>query len=456
LADHQDTGREDLAHLPEQPVRWLFNPIARFLHIEAISGAILLLAALAALAIANSPWAGPVRDFWSLPAGLHIGSWSFELTLTHVINDGLMTLFFFVIGLEVKRELALGELRRPQVALIPIAAAIGGMLVPPILYLALQHGQPGARDWGVVMVTDTAFVIGVLAVFGERVPHSLRTFVLSVAVIDDIVAVAVIATAYSENLQFWSLGLGAFVLAAVIGLRYLGVRLIPVYFLAGLLAWFVVDLSGIHPTIVGITLGLFTPARPWVGAERFQSIIQRMSQYLSAGHRENSHFILSESAHMVRTVAFAARELLSPLERLEFMLHPWVSFLVLPVFAFASAGVPLRIAGFDNSMVAAVIVGSALGKPVGILAGSWLAVKLTGASLSRDLSWPLIAAAGSLCGIGFTMGLFVANLAFDGRLLGAATLGVLAASLASAVIGMTLLFVALRFKDRRQSVPATS
>jgi Na+:H+ antiporter, NhaA family len=270
---HQDAIREDLAHLPEQPVKRLLGPITRFLRIEAISGLILLLAALAALVIANSPWADPVRDFWHLPAGFHIGGWSFELSLTHVINDGFMTLFFFVIGLEVKRELALGELRRPQMAVIPIAAAIGGMLVPPALYLVLQHGQSAAQDWGVVMVTDTAFVIGALAVFGARVPHSLRTFVLSVAVIDDIVAVAVIATAYSENLQLWSLGLGVLVLAAVIGLRYLGVRLIPVYFLAGLLAWFVVDLSGIHPTIVGISLGLFTPARPWVGAERFQSMI---------------------------------------------------------------------------------------------------------------------------------------------------------------------------------------
>lgn len=428
----------------------LLGPVTRFLRIEAISGVILLLAAIAALAIANSPWAGPVHDFWHFPAGLHIGPWSFELSLTHVINDGFMTLFFFVIGLEVKREIALGELKRPQVALIPIAAAIGGMVVPPALFLALQHGESGAQDWGVVMVTDTAFVIGALAVFGERVPHSLRTFVLSVAVIDDVVAVAIIATAYSQNLQLWSLGLGLLMIAAVIGLKYLGVRLIPVYFVAGFLAWFVVYLSGIHPTIVGITLGLFTPARPWVGAERFQSMMQRMSQYLSVGKREDAHFILSEPAHMVRSVAFAARELLSPLERLEFMLHPWVSFLILPVFAFASAGVSLRIGGFENSMVVAVIVGLVVGKPVGIVLGSWLAVKLAGATLPRDLSWSFIAAAGSLCGIGFTMGLFVANLAFNGRLLAAATLGVLAASLVSALIGMALLFISVQLRRSQQ------
>ncbi|MBN9590351.1 MAG: Na+/H+ antiporter NhaA [Alphaproteobacteria bacterium] len=440
---------EDQADLPDQPVRRLLEPVTRFLRIEAISGVILLLAALAALAIANSPWADPVNRFWSLPIGIHAGTWSFRLPLTHVINDGLMTLFFFVIGLEVKRELALGELRRPQVAFIPVAAAIGGMLVPPLLYLALQMGQPGAKDWGVVMVTDTAFVIGALAIFGERVPHSLRTFVLSVAVIDDVAAVAVIATAYSENLQFWSLGLGALVIVAVIGLRYLGVRLIPVYFLAGALAWFVVDLSGIHPTIVGIVLGLFTPARPWIGAERFQSMIRRISHYLSAGERGDAHFILTQPAHRVRSIAVAARELLSPLERLEFMLHPWVSFLVLPVFAFASAGISLRIAGLDTSMVTAVIVGSVVGKPIGIFAGSMLAVKLSGTPLPHDLSWTLIAAAGSLCGISFTMGLFVASLAFDSHLLGAATLGVLGASLGSVVIGMTLLAVALRLGKPR-------
>lgn len=439
---------ENRTDLPEQRVRRLLVPVTRFLRIESIGGAVLLLAALAALGVANSSWAEPVRTFWSLPAGVHIGSWFFELPLTSVVNDGLMTLFFFVIGLEIKRELALGELRKPQVAAIPISAAIGGMLVPPILYLAFQHGEPGAQDWGVVMVTDTAFVIGMLALFGHRIPHNLRTFVLSVAVIDDVVAVAVIATAYSKNLQLWSLALGALAVAAVVGLRYLGVRLIPIYFLAGILAWFVVDISGIHPTIVGIALGLLTPVRPWIDAERFKSITQGVLGFLFTERREDSHFTLSEPAHMMRSMAIAARELLSPLERLEFMLHPWVSFLILPVFAFSSAGVSLRMAGFDKSMIAAIVVASAVGKPAGILLGSWLAVRFAGASLPANISWPLLAAAGSLSGIGFSMALFVAGLAFDGWLLRTASLGVLAASLVSAVIGSMLLFAALRFGRR--------
>ncbi len=435
--DDENAARENTATLPDQRVRRLLVPVTRFLRIESLSGIVLLLAALAAIAIANSPWAEPVGSFWHLPAGFHIGTWSFELSLTHVINDGLMTLFFFVIGLEIKRELALGELRRLQFAVIPVSAAIGGMVVPPLLYLAFQHGEPGAQDWGVSMVTDTAFVIGLLALFGKRLPLNLRTFVLSVAVIDDVVAVAVIATAYSENLQLWSFGLGVVAVAAVVGLRYLGVRLIPVYFVAGFLAWFVVDLSGVHPTVVGIALGLLTPVRPWVDGHTFQSIAGRIFSS-SAG----------KPVQAMRSMAFAARELLSPLERLEFMLHPWVSFLILPVFAFASAGVALDISGFDKSMVAALVVASAVGKPVGILLGSWLAVKFARTTLPANLSWPLLAAAGALSGIGFSMGLFVANLAFNGRLLQTATLGVLAASLTSAAIGLTLLFAALRFRTR--------
>lgn len=424
--------------LPEEPVDRLVAPIARFLHIEAASGVALLVATAAALILANSPWVDPFFSFWELPVGVQIGSLSLVYSVRHVINDGLMTLFFFVVGLEIKRELVLGELRDSRVAALPIAAAFGGMLVPAAIYLALQLGEPGERGWGVVMATDIAFVVGCLTVLGERVPHSLRIFVLSVAIIDDIGAVLVIAVAYSTDLDLQMLGLGALGVGAVLVLRRLGVRSVPIYYLVGILTWVAADRTGIHPTILGVILGLLTPAHPWLGERRFQAIMGRASEYLrGALWRQTGNE--SEKVDLVRSVAFVARETLSPLGRLETFLHPWVSFLVLPLFAFANAGVPLTVAGFGSPVALAVIAGLMLGKPIGILAASSLAVRLGIAARPADIHWSLIAAAGVLCGIGFTMAIFIANLAFEGELLASASLGILAASLGSAALGLALL-----------------
>jgi len=439
-----DTSSTVAAGLPEEPVDRLVAPISRFLHIEAASGIALLVATAAALLLANSPWADPFFAFWSQPIGIQVGPLFFIYSLRHVINDGLMTLFFFVVGLEIKRELVLGELRELRVAALPIAAALGGMLVPAGIYLALQLGEPGERGWGVVMATDIAFVVGCLAVLGERVPHSLRIFVLSLAIIDDIGAVLVIAVAYSANLDLQMLGIGIIGVVAVLLLRRLGVRSVPIFYLAGILAWVAVDKSGIHPTILGVVLGLLTPAHPWVGVQRFQAIMSRVSGYLrgaSWSASENK----DKQVEMVRSVAYAARETLSPLERIEASLHPWVNFLILPLFAFANAGVPLTAAGFGAPVALAVIAGLMIGKPIGILASSWLAVRLGVAVRPADLNWPMIAAAGVLCGIGFTMAIFIANLAFDPGLLATASLGILAASLASALLGLALLVAISRY-----------
>lgn len=432
------------SRLPEEPVDRLLAPIARFLHIEAASGVALLVATAAALLLANSLWADPFFAFWSQPVGIQIGPTSFVYSLRHVINDGLMTLFFFLVGLEIKREIVLGELREIRVAALPIAAALGGMLVPAGIYLVLQLGEPGERGWGVVMATDIAFVVGCLAVLGGRVPHSLRIFVLSLAIIDDLGAVLVIAVAYSANLDLQMLGLGILGIGAVLVLRRLGVRAVPIYYVAGILAWVAVDRSGIHPTILGVVLGLLTPAHPWVGVRRLQAIMDRVSGYLhgvSWSDSENKE----KQVEMMRSVAYAARETLSPLERIEASLHPWVNFLILPLFAFANAGVPLTVAGFGTPVALAVIAGLMLGKPIGILAASWLAVRLGVAVRPDDLNWPMISAAGVLCGIGFTMAIFIANLAFDPGLLATASLGILAASLGSALLGLALLAASLRY-----------
>jgi NhaA family Na+:H+ antiporter len=434
--------------LPEQPVRRLVEPIARFLRIEAASGVVLLVATVAAFALANSPWSGPFLDFWSTPIGVRIGSREIAHSLRHAINDGLMTLFFFVVGLEIKRELVLGELRDPRAAALPLAAAAGGMAVPAGLYLALQLGEPGERGWGVVMATDIAFVVGCLAVLGRRVPHGLRIFVLSLAIIDDIGAILVIAVGYAGRLDLAALALGAFGVSAVYGLRRLGVRSIPVFVVAGVLVWFAVHESGIHATISGVILGLLTPARPWVEAPRLRTILRRVGDYLHGnGWREaaGAGGGAGEPGQqaLLRSVAFAARETLSPLERLESALHPWVGFAIMPLFALANVGVPLGATGLADPVAAAVIVGLVLGKPIGIVGACAIAVRLRLAVLPAGLGWRVVAAAGVLAGIGFTMSLFIANLAFDGPALDAAKLGIVAASVIAAVAGMTLLFVAL-------------
>lgn len=353
-----------------------------------------------------------------------------------------MTLFFFVVGLEIKREFVLGELRDRRAAAFPAAAALGGMLVPAALYLGLQAGEAGERGWGVVMATDIAFVVGCLAILGQRVPRSLRIFILSVAIIDDIGAILVIAIGYTAGIDLAALGLGAVGIGVVLALRHLGVRSVAIYYLVGILTWFAVHESGVHATIVGVILGLLTPAHPWVGAERFQTLLKRLGGYWRGAAVE---LPADDHDHVMaqKTIALAARETLSPLVRLELALHPWSSFIILPLFALANAGVALSPAGLGEPVALAVVAGLALGKPIGILGASYIAVRFGLATRSPELGWPVIGAAGVLSGIGFTMALFIANLAFSPALLDAAKLGIMAASAVCAVIGLLLLIAVL-------------
>jgi Na+:H+ antiporter, NhaA family len=419
----------------------LVGSVGRFLHSDVASGLSLLGAIGLAVVLANSPVANAFLNLWSTPLVLGVGAHGAAFTIRGAINEGLMTLFFFVVGLEIKRELTVGELRRPRVAALPIAAAIGGMVVPALLYLALQWGRVGARDWGVVMATDIAIVVGCLALLGGRVAHALRIFVLSLAIIDDIGAVLVIVLAYSTGLNAAWLSAGAAMFGLVFALRFLGVRSIPIYVVVGLLAWFSVHESGLHATLVGIALGLITPARPLRGRSRLTAILDVVCG--SLGLRGQTR-----KAALAEIVAEGARETVSPLERIETALHPWVNFGILPLFALANAGVPLAASELGNPVVRSVIVGLVIGKPVGILWGSWTAVRLRLAQRPAELGWGSIAGAGVLCGIGFTMALFIANLAFGAQLLVAASVGILAASLISAVLGLGLLAAVQRQPSR--------
>jgi len=443
----EDLNRNtEAARLPAELVDRLKKPFAWFLRIEAAGGAVLLLFTVAALVISNSPWANLFEHIWETTIGFRLGSLEFARSLREWINDGLMTLFFFLVALELKRELVLGELSNPRLAALSIAGALGGMLVPAALYLALQSGQPGEPGWGTVMATDTAFVIGCLTLLGSRVPQALRVFMLSLAIVDDLGAILVVAIGYSSHIGWGALAVSALGVGIVRAMALIGVRSIPTYVFMGVFIWAAVDASGIHASITGVVLGLMTPALRWVSDERLSGILgQVLAQPGDAQASSDTN-----DRRTLQVAEIAAREALSPVERLEIRLHPWVAFLIMPLFAFANAGFPLSLGDLSTSVAVAVFAGFAVGKPIGVLAFSWLAVRSGIAIRSPNLSWRLIAGGGLLAGIGFTMALFIANLAFDENLIDSAKLGIFIASVFSAVAGLAWLAWSPHGKQSRE------
>ena len=425
----------EATRLPKEFVDRLTRPFVRFLHIESAGGAILLLFTVLALVLSNSPWADAFEHAWEIQVGLRVGSVEFARSLREWINDGLMTLFFFLVALELKRELILGELKKPRMAALSIAAALGGMIVPAAIYLALQSGQPGQDGWGTVMATDTAFVIGCLALLGSRIPLSLRVFMLSLAIVDDIGAIVVVAIGYSSNIVWWPLVVAGIGVGIIRAMAKLGFRGFPLYILVGGLIWLAVDASGIHATITGVILGLMTPARRWVSDKRLYAILGQVIAHPASSESNRD----TKDRQTLQMAEIAAREALSPVERLEIALHPWVVFVIMPLFAFANAGLPLTLSELGSSITVAIVLGFILGKPIGILLFSWLALRLHIAIRPPELSWRLLAGGSLLAGIGFTMALFIANLAFDKSLIDSAKLGILLASVFSALAGLALL-----------------
>lgn len=421
--------------LPREFVDRFRKPFTRFVQIQTMGGAALLLSAIAALVLSNSAVADFYFAFWEMPAGLQLGEWEYVRSLKHWINDGLMTLFFFIVALELKREWVLGELSNPRLAALSIFAALGGMLVPAAIYLVLQWNQPGQSGWGTVMATDTAFVIGCLALLGQHVPKSLRVFMLSLAIVDDIGAVLIVAIGYSSQIHWGALVAAALGLLLVRTMAWGGVRGFPVYFLVGSFIWLAVDASGIHATVTGVALGLMTPARRWVTDKRLYSILGQVIAHPT--HHEHSGD--TKDRETLKIAEVAVRETLSPVERLQMGLHPWVGFLVMPLFALANAGLPLRIESFASSITLAVFLGFAVGKPLGVFLFSWLAVRAGIAAKPLELGWGFIAGGSLLAGIGFTMALFIADRAFDEATVDSAKSGIFLASLFAAAVGVGFL-----------------
>ncbi len=416
------------------------RPIEEFLHIEAAGGIVLLVAATLAILWANSPFAGSYSALWHTPLGLSLGSWGFSRDLHFWINDGLMTVFFLVVGLEVKREIVQGALASWQRAALPIAAALGGMLIPALGYFLFNPAEPFRQGWGVPMATDIAFAVGILTLLGKRVPPSLRVLLLALAIIDDIGAILVIAVFYTASLNptgFLIAGFGLLVLYTFVrigvrpGIGWLAIPLV--------LIWSGLHVAGIHPTLAGVVVGLAVPVESWVGGAGFLAMARKavgdFQERVAA--QAPDHDLLEP----LEELAFAKREAISPAVRLEHAMHPWVAYAIMPLFALANAGVPLRGIGFDQpgllSVFSGVSLGLFLGKPLGVLLVSWLAVRLKLCTLPVGVSWGGVLVVGLVAGIGFTMAIFIAELAFASpELLAVAKLGVLVSTALAATTGL--------------------
>ena len=417
------------------PARSIPVPVRRFLRTEAAGGLALVVAAVVAFAWANSPWYESYETLWHNAVTLRAGSFGVELDLRHLVNDGLMTLFFVVVALEIKRELVVGDLREARVAALPAIGAAGGMVVPALLYLAVNAGAPGSAGWGVPLATDIAFAAGVLALLGSRAPAALKLFLLSLAVVDDIGAIVVIAVAYTDRIDAVALALAAAAVGGAALLRWARVWWMPAYAVLGVLCWLAAYESGVHPTLAGVAFGLLAPARPRAPAEVAREWAQDLSDEPSAAE--------------MRQMTTIANETVSVAERVQDLLHPLTSFVIVPTFALANAGVRVTgdaLAAPGATRVAVgVAIGLLVGKTVGIAGASALAVRMGVARLPAGVSWRQVVGAGAVAGIGFTVSLFITGLAFDEPdLQDAARLAVLATSVAAALAGSAILLTGRR------------
>jgi len=438
-------------------VRRLASPIQRFLAIEAASGVLLLLATIAALGLANSPWRESYAELWHTAIGFRIGPLAFERSIHFWVNDGLMTIFFFVVGLEIRREIHEGELSEWRRAALPLAAALGGMLVPAGIYSALNHGRAGAAGWGIPMATDIAFAVGALLLLGRRGPPALRVLLLALAVIDDIGAIVVIAIFYSTGVSLEGFAIAAAGLIAIAAIRAAGARAIAAYAVPAAAVWLGLYVAGVHPTLAGVAVGLLTPVRAWLGRDGVTDEVNARLGPASDGST------VDQIAALVRV----SREAVSPAEYLQHRLHRWVAFGVMPLFAFANAGVELGGADLsgDGAMIFAGIVGGlVIGKTIGIFLACWLATRTGLAIRPRDVKHGGVLVVAAVAGIGFTMSLFVAQLAFPdgGPRLATAKLAILVGSACAVVLGIGLGRLLLRpaaagadFVDERQAERST-
>ncbi len=419
-----------------------YRPASRFSQIEASGAIVLLLAAAVALIWANSPWDQQYFDLWHAHISVDFNVFSIEETVGHAVNDGLMAIFFFVVGLEIKRELVHGELASVRKATLPVAAAVGGMLVPALIYAAFNAGSDGAKGWGIPMATDIAFAVGVLALLGRKAPFSLKVFLLALAIADDLGAIVVIAVFYTDSISIEALLWAAALAAIILTMGRMGVRSVDVYTVFGILFWLAIFESGIHATIAGVLLAMMTPSRPYLREGSFSTNADLLlTEYRIAQH-EKDH---DRTEQLLGEFESLARDMESPLDRLEHTLHPWVAYLIIPIFALANSGVALSgdliHDAATGSVSLGVLGGLVVGKPLGIMLACFIAVKLRIAELPSNTGYQHMVGIGLLGGVGFTVSLFITGLAFDDPILiDEGKIGILAASFTAGLLGFLYLW----------------
>jgi NhaA family Na+:H+ antiporter len=417
-----------------------FATLQRFLHVEAASGVVLLIAAALALLWANSAFAHSYHALWHLPFSIGLGEFVFSKSLHFWINDALMTVFFLVVGMEIRREIHEGALSKLDQAALPVLAAAGGVIAPALIYLSLNIDPVRGRGWAIPTATDIAFALGVLALLGRSIPVNVRVFLLTLAIIDDVIAVLIIAFFYSGGLQFSGFVVASVGILMVLGFQRIGVGSALAYILPGAVVWIGFLMTGAHPTLAGVVLGLVTPVRPISMREQPLEVVSRVVEELRSGDA-----VATKDTHRLerplRQLGVACREMLPPVVRVQTALHPWVAYGIMPLFALANAGVVLSGVDLKTGGAQSVVLGVGLalvaGKPIGVICATWLAVRSGWCRLPPGVSWGGVCLIGLLAGIGFTMSIFITMLAFtDERLLNAAKLGVLLGSLVAAVLGL--------------------
>ncbi len=427
----------------------LVRPVQRFLRTESAGGIVLLINAVLALILANSPLDHYYFDILHHHVAVDLGFYHVDGDLHFWINDAAMVIFFFVVGMEIKREMVLGELASLRRVAVPAAAALGGMVAPMLIFLAIVNGTDAREGWAIPMATDIAFAVGVLVLLGPRIPTGLMVMLLAMAIVDDLGAIAVIAVFYTDTIDVNALGIMVALLVLVYVLNRVGMWYVPVYFIIGGFAWLAMLQSGVHPTVVGVLLGLMTPWRSWHRPEEFPDIAAPVLERLRPhADEDEAHLDREERVDALLQIAEVGRQAVSPLDRLERSLQPPVAFVIVPFFALANAGVVLSMDTlgdvFTSSLTWGVALGLLLGKPIGVTLGIWLAVK-AGARLPLGVTWMGVVGMSLLGGIGFTVSLFVTELSFEAEaLLTDAKVAILLASTLAGALGYMMLRVVTR------------
>ena len=433
----------------------LIVPVQTFIRTESFGGILLLTAALIAMLWANSPWSSSYFDLWHAHVSFDAGPLTISEDLGHWVNDGLMAIFFFVVGLEIKREFLYGELADRRRGALPIAAAAGGMVAPALFFLLFNAGAVGEQGWGIPMATDIAFALGVLALLGRRVPVELRLFLLAIAVVDDLGAIVVIAIFYTEDLAMNAAGLALVLLVAIVAMNRVGIRSYNAYVVVGALLWVAVLKTGVHATIAGVILAALTPSQPYFSRRGLLDAAPGLLHRFQSAMEKDDH---DDSAAALAELATLSEATESPLAHLERLVHPWSSYVVLPLFALANAGVVLSGQAIDDALSSPVtlgiVVGLLAGKVIGVIGATWLMVTFRLGSLPRNTTWTHIWGVSMISGMGFSVSLFITGLAYeDDSLISDAKIGVFAASVVAGVLGYAFLRLMSRVRRRYPEQP---